>query len=134
MRKLLPVVCHQRDKSRRTEQTEQCLKAAEAGAVLVSARIAPDEQAIMDMAQERGLPIVLILDNGMPDIYHPSAERIEQCLNDRLLIVTPWQYQYRPEEQSISVTECKTMNCIAQALCRLKDDWWKEEGEMRNEE
>ena len=20
---------------------------------------------------------------------------------------------------------CKTMNCIAQAVCRQKDDWWK---------
>ena len=28
---------------------------------------------------------------------------------------------------AISVAECKTMNCIAQALCRKRDDWWKEE-------
>jgi len=26
--------------------------------------------------------------------------------------------------EAITVPECKTMNCIAQALCRTKDDWW----------
>ena len=25
----------------------------------------------------------------------------------------------------ITVPECKTMNCIAQAICRNSDDWWK---------
>ena len=124
-RQLLPVVCHQNDKGRHAEQKEQCLQAARNGAVLVSARIAPGEQEIMDAAIADGLPVILIIDNGMPELYHPSAERIEQCLADRLLLVTPWKYQYRPADEGISVAECKAMNGVAQALCRLKDDWWK---------
>ena len=97
--------------------------------MLVSARIAPGEQDIMDAAMAAGLPVVLIIDNGMPEIYHPSAERIALCLEGRLLLVTPWQYQYRSTEDGITVAECKAMNCVAQALCRTRDDWWKAGGE-----
>lgn len=73
-RRLLPVVCHRRDKARLEEQKTRCLEEAAAGAVLVS---------------------------------------------------PPWRYRYRPKGEAITVAECKTMNCIAQALCRQKDDWWK---------
>ena len=41
------------------------------------------------------------------------------------LQVTPWLYNYRPKKESISVACCKTMNCVVQSLCRLKDSWWK---------
>ena len=123
-RHCLPVVCHRKDAKRFGEQKRRCLEEAERGAVLVSARIAKGEQEIMDEAQRRGYPVVLIADNGFPEIYHPSAERIEQCAMGKLLIVTPWLYQYRKKEETVSVPFCKTMNCVAQALCRTKDDWW----------
>ena len=126
-RRLLPVVCHRRDAKRFAEQKARCLEAAQAGAVLVSARIAPGEQEIMDEAAASGYPTVLIQDNGMPERYHPSAERIERCQQGQLLILTPWQYFYRNADEDIHVAECKTMNCVAQALCRLKDSWWQEE-------
>ena len=123
-RHCLPVVCHRKDAKRFGEQKRRCLEEAERGAVLVSARIAKGEQEIMDEAQRRGYPVVLIADNGFPEIYHPSAERIEQCAMGKLLIVTPWLYQYRKKDETVSVPFCKTMNCVAQALCRTKDDWW----------
>ena len=93
--------------------------------MLVSARIAKGEQAIMDEVVNRGFPVILIADNGFPEVYHPSTERIERCAEGRLLIVTPWKYHYRGKDEGISVVECKTMNCVAQALCRKSDDWWK---------
>ena len=123
-RHCLPVVCHRKDAKRFGEQKRRCLEEAERGAVLVSARIAKGEPEIMDEAQRRGYPVVLIADNGFPEIYHPSAERIEQCAMGKLLIVTPWLYQYRKKDETVSVPFCKTMNCVAQALCRTKDDWW----------
>ena len=126
-RRLLPVVCHRRDKASFEYQKAQCLRAAQEGAVMVSARIAEGEQIIMDEVIALGFPVVLILDNGMPEIYHPSESRIEQCLAEQLLIVTPWQYRYRRADEAISVVECKSMNCVVQALCRMKDDWWKQE-------
>ena len=124
-RPLLPVVCHRDDEARRAEQQTRCLEAAARGAVLVSPRIAPGEQAIIDAAANHGFPVILIADNGFPTIYHPSTERIDHCADGRLLLVSPWQYEYRGKDEQITVPFCKTMNCVAQALCKKKDDWWK---------
>lgn len=121
----LPVVCHRKDARRIAQQQERCLDAAKAGAVLVSPRIAKGEQAIIDEAVNHGYPVILIADNGFPEVFHPSAERIERCANGQLLLVTPWEYHYRLKDEGITVAECKTMNCLAQALCRTADDWWK---------
>lgn len=55
------------------------------------------------------------------------ARATERCAEGRLLIVTPWVYHYRRKDEGITVMECKAMNCIAQALCRMSDDWWKKD-------
>ena len=115
-RKLLPIVCHRKDAALFEQQKARCLTEAAAGAVLVSARISQGEQDIMDAASTLGFPVVRIEDNGFPDIYHPSG---------RLLLITPWSYQLRSHTENITTLACKTMNCIAQAVCRQKDDWWK---------
>lgn len=124
-RRLLPVVCHRKDASRFSQQLQTCLDASNDGAVLVSAHIAKGEQAIIDEAIGRRCPVILMTDNGFPEIYHPSETRIQQCAEGLLLMVTPWIYHYRSAEEGISVAECKTMNCIVQSLCRLSDEWWK---------
>lgn len=125
-RRLLPVVCHRADAARFHEQKQRCLEEASRGAVLVSARIAKGEQAIMDEAIRSGYPVVLLPDNGFPDRYHPSAERQALCADGRLLLITPWQYHYRRAGENITVAVCKTMNCVAQSLCRTKDTWWQQ--------
>ena len=123
--RLLPVVCHYRDKAHFDNQKARCLEEAANGAVLVSARIAPGEQEIMNEAVNHGFPVITIADNGFPERYHPSTERIDRCAQGKLLIVTPWQYQYRGKNEQLTIPFCKAMNCVAQALCRQKDDWWK---------
>ena len=125
-RRLLPVVCHRKDKALRAKQLRRCFDEAEKGAVLVSARIAPDEQAIIDVATEAGFPVVRVIPDGIPDRFHPSAELTTLCAAGLMLLVTPWQYRHRPSDEPITARECKTMNCVVQAICRLKDDWWKE--------
>lgn len=100
---------------------------AASGAVLVSARISKGEQEIIDAALLSGYPVIRIEDNGFPEIYHPSASRMDDCASGLLLLLTPWSYQFRKHEESISVPFCKTMNCVAQAVCKKKDSWWKEE-------
>ena len=125
--RMLPVVCHRKDKHLFTQQKQRCLTAASEGAILVSARIAKGEQEIIDTAIQQGFPVINIEDNGLPERYHPSERRIDLCATNKLLIVTPWRYIYRHTHEPISVAECKTMNCIVQALCRTKDSWWKEE-------
>jgi hypothetical protein len=119
-------VCHRKDALRFAEQQARCLEAAARGTVLISARISKGEQAIMDTLLHRGFPVVLITDNGFTDRYHPSADRLDLCAAGRLLLITPWQYHYRPNKEPITVPACKTMNCVAQALCRTRDTWWKE--------
>ena len=123
--RLLPVICHRRDKPLFAQQKSACLDAAQQGAVLVSPRIAAGEQEIIDEAIALGYPVALVVDNGFPVIYHPSEARLGLCASGHMLLVTPWSYQYRPKGTEITVTECKAMNCIAQALCHMKDDWWK---------
>lgn len=125
-RRLLPVVCHRKDAALFAQQKACCLAEAARGAVLVSARISKGEQEILDTAILSGYPVIRIEDNGFVDIYHPSANRTDDCAAGNLLLITPWAYQYRMKEESITVPFCKTMNCIAQAICRTKDSWWKE--------
>ena len=122
---LLPVICHRKDKARFNEQKNRCLEEAARGAILVSPRIAPGEQEIINEAVNHGFPVIIIADNGFPERYHPSAERIDQCAAAKLLLATPWQYVYRGKNEQITIPFCKAMNCVAQALCRLKDNWWK---------
>jgi hypothetical protein len=122
---LLPVVCHRKDKPSFVQHKQACLNAAVNGTILVSARIAKGEQEIIDETIAQGHSVVLIVDNGFPEIYHPSEARLQLCTDNRLLLVSPWTHQYRPANEEITVAQCKTMNCIVQAICRTKDDWWK---------
>lgn len=124
-RLLLPVVCHRKDLRLFAQHKQQCLDAASQGAILVSARIARGEQDIMDEALRQGYPIILIVDNGFPPIYHPSEARLSLCASNQLLLLSPWAFRYQHNNEEITVAECKAMNCITQALCHKKDDWWK---------
>ena len=122
---ILPVVCHRKDALLHSRQLQRCMEKAVEGTVLVSARIAKGEQRIMDDVIAKSYPVTLIADNGFPEIYHPSEVRIQMCAEGRLLLVSPWQYHYRAADEMITMAECKTMNRIAQAICKTKDSWWK---------
>ena len=125
--RLLPVVCHRKDAPLFQLQKARCLAAAALGAILVSAHIAKGEQDIINSIMQQGYPVVTVEDNGFPSLYHPSEHRMDLCLANKLLIVTPWHYAYRRVGDTISVAECKAMNCVVQSICRTKDSWWKEE-------
>ena len=125
--RLLPVVCHRIDAPLFQQQKARCLAAAASGAILVSARIAKGEQDIINSIMQQSYPVVTVEDNGFPSLYHPSEHRMDLCLANKLLIVTPWHYAYRRVGDTISVAECKAMNCVVQSICRTKDSWWKEE-------
>ena len=123
--RLLPVVCHRKDAKLFHQQKARCLAEAASGAILVSPRISKGEQEIMDTALLSGYPVIRIEDNGFPDIYHPSADRMDDCAAGHLLLLTPWSYQFRGHDDGVTTAFCKTMNCVAQAICRKKDCWWK---------
>ena len=124
---LLPVVCHRRDSQLFERQKALLLtKVQQEKAVLISARIAKGEQNIMNEALSIGAPTVRILLEGFPEKYHPSAAINELCAKGCMLLVSPWQWSYRYSKDTIDPVLCKTLNCIAQALCRKKDSFWKE--------
>lgn len=125
-RRLLPVVCHRKDRMLFHQQKQACVDAAAKGAILVSARIAKGEQEIIDEISGQGHPVITVADNGFPEIYHPSQQRLDLAAANKLLILSPWKYQYRHHNEDITVAQCKTMNCVVQALCKKKDTWWKE--------
>ena len=127
----LPVVCHRKYAARFAEQKQRCLEEVAHGAVLVGTRIAPKEREIMDEAVNHGFPVITFHDNGFADRYHPSADRLDLCAEDRLLIVSPWKYQYRGKNEQVTVLFCKAMNCVALALCRTRDNWWKSSEMLR---
>ena len=124
-RRCLPVVCHRKDAARFATQKARCLDEAAKGAVLISACISPKERKIIKECVYHGFPVIIIHDNGFPDRYHPSADRLDQCMAGRLLLISPWQYHYRGNTEQVTAPFCKAMNCVAQALCRTKDNWWK---------
>lgn len=123
---LLPLLCHRKDRHLLEQQRMACLAAAKQGAVIVSACISPQENALFKELLSAGYRTIRIEDNGFPDIYHPSQDRQHYCATGTHLIITPWRYHYVAKDQSIRTAYCKTMNCIAQAVCRTRDDWWKE--------
>ena len=67
------------------------------------------------------------------DLGHPLGAVVgnlsapDGSADGHLLLITPWQYHYQPEDASISVPTCKAMNCLAQALARQKDTWWQQQ-------
>ena len=124
-RNVLPEVCHRKDALWLDRQQQRCVEVAVEGSVLVSARIAKSEQAIRNDVIGRSCPVAVIVDNGFPEIYHPSEQKTAQCADGMLLLLSPWQYHYRSADEGMTEAECKTMNCIVQAICRTKDDWWK---------
>ena len=61
----------------------------------------------------------------MSDNQLTIRDRLEAILESINLIIEWTDGRKTHNNQEITVAECKTMNCIAQALCHTKDNWWK---------
>ena len=107
--------------SRSLTQTEilakvnDCLKAAEQGAVLVSPSISPGEKAVMRAAFEKGFPLILLQENGMTDMSKPSGKLMEACAEGRLLLLAPWEHHN--ERMMIRRDQCISLNDMARIIC-----------------
>ena len=78
------------DNQRLRDYKNGCILRARQGAVLVSPFISPDEAAVRDVALREGLPMIYILDNGLPESakYRPPGNLIEAIAAGRLLLLS----------------------------------------------
>ena len=83
--------------------------------------ISPDEAAVRDVALREGLPMIYILDNGLPigAKYKPPGSLIEAIAEGRLLLLSPWPHPV-PNKGRCSRAECTAMNAMAEAIANAE--------------
>ena len=93
---------------------EQWLTLAKRGGILVSAAIATREKAVMREAMDSGCRLILLRENGFPDLYKPSGESFRACSEGRLLQISPWEYHM--QSKRISREQCLQLNRLAEFI------------------
>lgn len=111
----MAVIVHRRyTDGERARLREEWLACGERGGVLVSAAIAPAEKEVLREAMDRGYRLILLRENGFPELYKPSGEAFDACTEGRLLQVSPWQYHM--ERTAITRAQCLHLNALAERL------------------
>jgi len=94
-----------------------CILAARQGAVLVGAFVSDDEKAVKRVALQEKLPLILLQENGFPELYKPSGELFDACAEGRLLLLAPWPYHTR--RQTITREQCQLLNQMVERIAEL---------------
>ena len=114
-RPLMAVHCRRRwTDAEQTTYTEQCLAAAEKGAVLVGAFISQAEKEIEQTAIENHYPIIRLVENGFNEYYKPIGQDFDSCAEGRLLLLAPWPYHNN--SRKITREQCRQLNEMAETL------------------
>lgn len=121
----LPLICHRSDAPFFERQRDAVLRAAREGAVIVSAFISPKEREIGRLLLMEQLPIIEVVDNGFADRYKPSGKSFYACAENRLVQISPWNYEYS-RDMSINREACLVMNQLARVIAGTGEGWWKE--------
>lgn len=121
----LPLVCHRSDAPFFERQRDAVLRAAREGAVIVSAFVSPKEREIGRLLLMEQLPVIEVCDNGFGDRYKPSGKSFYACAENRLVQISPWNYEYC-RDMSINREVCLVMNELARVIAGVGDGWWKE--------
>lgn len=120
----LPLVCHRSDAPFFERQRDAVLRAAREGAVIVSAFVSPKEREIGRLLLMEQLPVIEVCDNGFGDRYKPSGKSFYACAENRLVQISPWNYEYC-RDMSINREVCLVMNELARVIAGVGDGWWK---------
>ena len=123
-RRLLPLVCHRRDRGDYDKQRGAVMAAAREGAVIVSAFISEWERGILTELMCERLPVVRIVANGLNDRYKPSGLNFYAVAEKRMGVVSPWVYRFE-RRGSVSRERCLIMNELARVIAGRGDEWWK---------
>ena len=122
----LPLVCHRSDATFFERQRDAVLRAAREGAVIVSAFISPKEREIRRLLLMEQLPVIEVYDNGLADRYKPSGKNFYACAENRLVQISPWNYEYC-RNMTVNREVCLVMNEMARVIAGTGEGWWKEE-------
>jgi REP element-mobilizing transposase RayT len=90
------------------DKKEELLYAAEHGAVLVSPCISPGEKEIARAALDAGLPLMVVLTNGLQPHYKPPGRYFDACAAGNLLMLAPLPYNQK--ETTLTRDQCLTLN------------------------
>ncbi len=120
----LPLVCHRPDAPFFERQRDAVLRAAREGAVIVSAFVSPKEREIGRLLLMEQLPVIEVCDNGFGDRYKPSGKSFYACAENRLVQISPWNYEYCPD-LAVNREVCLVMNELARVIAGVGDGWWK---------
>lgn len=120
----LPLVCHRSDAPFFERQRDAVLRAAREGAVIVSAFVSPKERKIGRLLLMEQLPVIEVCDNGFGDRYKPSGKSFYACAENRLVQISPWNYEYCPD-LAVNREVCLVMNELARVIAGVGDGWWK---------
>ena len=93
---------------------EEWLACGERGGVLVSAAISPKEKEVLREAMNRGYRIILLRENGFPNLYKPAGEAFDACSEGLLLQISPWEYHM--ERKTITRAQCLELNTMAERI------------------
>lgn len=121
----LPLVCHRSDAPFFERQRDAVLRAAREGAVIVSAFVSPKEREIGRLLLMEQLPVIEVVDNGFADRYKPSGKSFYACAENRLVQISPWNYEYC-RDLAVNREVCLVMNELARVIAGVGDGWWKE--------
>ena len=87
------------------EKKQECLRLAERGVIWVSAGISEGEKQICRAVREAGYPLVVLLNEGFPDVdsphakyYKPQGVYFEACAAGRLLLIEPGEGLFEDKE------------------------------------
>jgi hypothetical protein len=120
----LPLVCHRSDAPFFERQRDAVLRAAREGAVIVSAFVSPKEREIGCLLLMEQLPVIEVCDNGFGDRYKPSGKSFYACAENRLVQISPWNYEYC-RDLAVNREVCLVMNELARVIAGVGDGWWK---------
>jgi REP element-mobilizing transposase RayT len=96
------------------DKKAELLYAAEHGAVLVSPCISPGEKEVARAAQDAGLPLIVLLENGFAPLYKPPGKYFDACAAGHLLILAP--FPYHREKRAITRKQCLALNEWAELI------------------
>jgi len=88
---------------------------ARSGAVLVSPCISKGEKAVMRVAFDAGLPIIVLQENGFTDLAKPGGRRMDACARGQLLLLAPWEHHN--ERLTIRRDQCLALNDMTKLIC-----------------